>query len=114
MKIVTAHYVQMQTIEVPDDCPTDDIQKMWKWLEENKPKEWEAEGEQAFIADEQSRDYEIVDVKQVRYIDCSCGQVEEMLIDEQRDHSQSFKWIKNEGEEGIYECPDCKKLVKSK
>lgn len=52
-------------------------------------------------------------MEQVRIIECSCGQWEELSVDEQRWHTQTFKWIENDGDEAVYECPDCGVRVRS-
>jgi len=41
------------------------------------------------------------------FIQCECGQWEEMSDDEQRWHSQYFQFIKLQGKEAVYTCPNC-------
>lgn len=52
-------------------------------------------------------------IEYMRVIECTCGQWEQMPDDEQRHHSQTFDWHHNEGDEGVYTCPSCSKLVTS-
>ena len=49
-----------------------------------------------------------------RFIACPCGECESMSPDEQRHHSQTFRFLKalNNGE-AIYECPHCKTHTES-
>jgi hypothetical protein len=48
-----------------------------------------------------------------RRIECKCGQWEEMSYDEQRWHSQTFKWLANIEHAGIYKCLNCDAIVAS-
>ena len=51
--------------------------------------------------------------KYYRDIECpDCGHWEQMNVDEQRWHSQTFEWIENIDEEAKYKCI-CGSLVKS-
>jgi len=57
MKKVIVHWVEMQTLIVPDECPTDDAYEMDEWLGANREK---------YVEKNASRDYEIVDVEVVQ------------------------------------------------
>lgn len=45
----------------------------------------------------------------------NCNYWEELPSDEQRHHSQSFKWLENlDDGEAMYRCPNCKRITFSK
>jgi DNA-directed RNA polymerase subunit RPC12/RpoP len=49
-----------------------------------------------------------------RVIECPCGFWEELSINDPRWHSHSCTWLENKGDEAIYRCPDCNKILSSK
>jgi hypothetical protein len=53
-------------------------------------------------------------MNELRTIDCTCGNWEQLPADQQRWHVQSFEWLKNDGDEAYYRCLSCRKQVRSK
>ena len=45
--------------------------------------------------------------KDIRVINCKCGQWEEAPADQPRNHIQTFEWIRDE----VFKCPDCGSYV---
>jgi len=58
MKRILTHWVEMETLEVPDECPTEDEQAIMDWIEANG-------GTEIFCVKRNSRDYEIVTVEEI-------------------------------------------------
>ena len=58
MKVVFTHYVQMETFEVPDECPTDSEPNFILWLERNG-------GFEKYLVKRDTRDWEIVEVQHI-------------------------------------------------
>lgn len=58
MKKILTHWVEMEMLELPDACPTDDEQEMVDWMDENG-------GSEEYVVKRNSRDYEIVDVEEI-------------------------------------------------
>lgn len=57
MKQVIYHWVEMRTLEVPDEAPTDDIYQLFDWIDE-QGKEIED-----YTVSSNTRDCEIVNVQ---------------------------------------------------
>lgn len=51
---------------------------------------------------------------EVRTINCDCGNWEEMPVDQQRHHSQSFNHIRSYQREALYRCHICERFTVSK
>lgn len=63
MKQVVYHWVEMRTLEVPDEAPTDDICRLLDWVDlqtKNNNKTIDD-----FIVKSDTRDFEIVDVQEL-------------------------------------------------
>jgi len=76
-KIITYHWVEMRKIEVPFDCPDNDISAMTEWINEYVDKDfWGGEGTgycpdvakefEVYMSKSDTRDWEIVDVDEVK------------------------------------------------
>ncbi|MCP4259114.1 MAG: hypothetical protein GY774_16635 [Planctomycetes bacterium] len=59
MKEILYHYVVMRKIEVPDECPTDDIYRATDWIER------QGHAIEDCVTSEDTRDCEITDVRDV-------------------------------------------------
>ena len=64
MKKVIVHWVEMRTLEVPDECPTDDVDKFEEFMY-NKCMEdpYNVNDENSFTVESERKDFEIVDVE---------------------------------------------------
>lgn len=68
MKRVLVHWMEVRTLEVPDECPTDDESKFEQWLfdhAKNSPytdDPYKANDQHTFVTKSDTRDFEIVDV----------------------------------------------------
>lgn len=60
MKRVLVHWVEVRTYEVPDECPTDDTEEFYQWIDENTESNVDD-----YAISKDSRDLEIVDVEQL-------------------------------------------------
>ena len=58
MKKILIHWVEMETLEVPDDCPTNSERKMWEWIDKNG-------GMKRYSVKRNSRDFQVVDIEEV-------------------------------------------------
>lgn len=58
-KRIIYHWVIKRTLEIPDEVPTDDYETMYKYFVKNGLNEYD------FLIKEDSRDCEIVDVKNI-------------------------------------------------
>lgn len=54
MKTITYHWVEMRTVEVPDNCPDEDGWQLKSWLYDH-PKDYT-------LLKSDTRDFEIVDI----------------------------------------------------
>ena len=64
MKKVTVHWVEMRTLEVPDECPTDDVDEFNKWMYDRFPLDpFDPMQIKNLVVKGDSRDFEIVDVE---------------------------------------------------
>ena len=59
MKRIIVHWVEMETLEVPDECPTKSECKIWEWIDNNG-------GTENFSIKRSSRDFQIVDIEEVK------------------------------------------------
>lgn len=59
MKRIVYHYVVMRTLEVPDECPSDNIGNMLEWIGQHRDDFMENH-----TTKEDTRDWEIVDVEE--------------------------------------------------
>lgn len=58
---------------------------------------------------------ELLNYRKLRVIECGlCRMWEEMGSDDPRHKSQVFSWIKNVGDEALYNCPKCGQKTISK
>ncbi len=63
MKKVLIHWVEMRTLEVPDECPTDDISDLYDWIEQQEPPSGcDLEN---YVTKVDSRDHDIVNVEEI-------------------------------------------------
>ncbi len=70
MKKVIVHWVEMRTLEVPDECPTDDQYAFDEWLNNDctnnpycgDPYEYD---DKNYVVETNVRDFEIVDVEAI-------------------------------------------------
>lgn len=60
MKQVIYHWVEMRTLEVPDEAPTDDIYKLQDWIYK------QGKSVDDYTASSKTRDCEIVDVQEIQ------------------------------------------------
>ena len=68
MKKVTVHWVEMRTLKVPDECPTDDSDEFEKWIYNysfKDPKRNDPYLYEGFAVKIETRDFEIVDVEAI-------------------------------------------------
>ncbi len=66
MKKVIVHCVEVRTLEVPDECPTDDVDEFEKWVYNNILSMHSHPYENPKIAVKiETRDFEIVDVEAI-------------------------------------------------
>ena len=66
MKKVTVHWVEMRTLEVPDECPTDDVDKFEKWLYDHPMSDYNYPYHiTEYAVKLETRDFEIVDVEAI-------------------------------------------------
>lgn len=74
MKKVIVHWVEIRTLEVPDECPTDDVDKFEKWMYTHSPTSEPYKmfsitepirGKINFVVKSETRDFEIVSVEAI-------------------------------------------------
>jgi hypothetical protein len=63
MKKVLIHWVEMRTLEVPDECPTDTILDLYDWIAQQEPSSrCDLEN---YVTKVDSRDHEIVNAEEI-------------------------------------------------
>lgn len=66
MKKVLVHWVEMVTLEVPDECPTDNSDDFERWLYDHDKSSLDIYKYGAnFVTKADTRDFEIVEVENV-------------------------------------------------
>ncbi len=58
MKKIIVHWVEMETLEVPSECPTKSERKMWEWIDKHG-------GTEKFSVKKDSRDFQVVDIEEI-------------------------------------------------
>ena len=70
MKKVLVHWVETRTLEVPDECPTDNMDKFEKWLYDRQifflnKDPYSIDDKDSLTVGSERRDFEIVDVEAI-------------------------------------------------
>ncbi len=71
MKSVIVHWVEMRTLEVPDECPTDNVDEFEQYLfdrDQNDP--YAVKSGDTFAVKANTRDFELVEVTQMSEDKC--------------------------------------------
>jgi len=79
MKRVLVHWIEVRTLEVPDQCPTGKVDDFERWLYDHaKNDPYAMNGSDMFTVKSSTRDFEIVDVTTIedQTAKCGCGEDE--------------------------------------